>query len=307
MKIVIIGAGAMGCLYGGKLSAVPENEVYLLDVWKDHVEAINSGGLIMEEKDSTLAYSKVKAETDPEKIGVCDLAIVFVKSTLTGAAVKSNRAVFGPETLTLTLQNGLGNLELIAAEIGPDNLLAGTTAHGALMLGPGKMRHTGFGKTVIGEIDGQQTERVAHLAAVMEKAGMETEISQHVLGLIWDKLLVNVGINALTGITKLQNGRLIDYPEINELLEKAVMEAAAVAKAKGIKLGFADPVAHTREVCAATATNKSSMLQDILNGKRTEIDMINGAVVREGKTVNVETPVNEVLANLIRFMERSEN
>lgn len=306
MKIVIIGAGAMGCLYGGKLSAVPGNEVYLLDVWKDHIDAINQTGLMMEEKESELVYS-VKAETDATKVGICDLAIIFVKSTLTDVAVRSNRAVFGPETVTLTLQNGLGNLELIAQEIGRENLLAGTTAHGALMLGPGRMRHTGFGKTVIGEIDGKKTERVARIVEAMEKAGLETDLSENVLGLVWDKLLVNVGINAITGITKLQNGQLVEYPEINDILERAVEEAVAVAKAKGIKLSFPDPVAHTRDVCVATAANKSSMLQDILNGKRTEIDMINGAIVREGKMVNIETPVNVVLTNLIRFMERQEN
>lgn len=306
MKIVIIGAGAMGCLYGGKLSAVPGNEVYLLDVWKDHIDAINQTGLMMEEKESELVYS-VKAERDATKVGICDLAIIFVKSTLTDVAVRSNRAVFGPETVTLTLQNGLGNLELIAQEIGRENLLAGTTAHGALMLGPGRMRHTGFGKTVIGEIDGEKTERVARIVEVMEKAGLETDLSENVLGLVWDKLLVNVGINAITGITKLQNGQLVEYPEINDILERAVEEAVAVAKAKGIKLSFPDPVAHTRDVCVATAANKSSMLQDILNGKRTEIDMINGAIVREGKMVNIETPVNVVLTNLIRFMERQEN
>lgn len=306
MKIVIIGAGAMGCLYGGKLSAVPGNEVYLLDVWKDHIDAINQTGLMMEEKESELVYS-VKAERDATKVGICDLAIIFVKSTLTDVAVRSNRAVFGPETVTLTLQNGLGNLELIAQEIGRENLLAGTTAHGALMLGPGRMRHTGFGKTVIGEIDGEKTERVARIVEVMEKAGLETDLSENVLGLVWDKLLVNVGINAITGITKLQNGQLVEYPEINDILERAVEEAVAVAKAKGIKLSFPDPVAHTRDVCVATAANKSSMLQDILNGKRTEIDMINGAIVREGKMVNIETPVNVVLTNLVRFMERQEN
>lgn len=306
MKIVIIGAGAMGCLYGGKLSAVPGNEVYLLDVWKDHIDAINQTGLMMEEKESELVYS-VKAERDATKVGICDLAIIFVKSTLTDVAVRSNRAVFGPETVTLTLQNGLGNLELIAQEIGRENLLAGTTAHGALMLGPGRMRHTGFGKTVIGEIDGKKTERVARIVEAMEKAGLETDLSENVLGLVWDKLLVNVGINAITGITKLQNGQLVEYPEINDILERAVEEAVAVAKAKGIKLSFPDPVAHTRDVCVATAANKSSMLQDILNGKRTEIDMINGAIVREGKMVNIETPVNVVLTNLIRFMERQEN
>lgn len=304
MKIAIVGAGAMGCLYGAKLSAVSANEVYLLDVWKDHVDAINQHGLIMEEQGEELIYDKLKATVDAKDVGSCDLAIVFVKSTLTSLAVKSNFEVFGPDTITLTLQNGLGNIELISAEIGDKNVIAGTTAHGATMLGPGKMRHAGSGKTIIGELDGNISSRVAEIAQVLRDAGMETDISENVLGLVWDKLIVNVGINALTGITKLHNGELVKYAEIQEILEAAVNEAVQVAAAKRIHLSFTDPVAHTKDVCIATAANKSSMLQDILNHKKTEIDMINGAVVREGKAAGINTPVNNVLSNLIRFIEK---
>lgn len=304
MKIAIIGAGAMGCLFGGKLSQSSSNEVCLLDVWKDHMDAVNANGLIMEEGDKTLNYPAVKGFTDAGAVGPVDLAIVFVKSTLTAQAVASNKAVFGPETLVLTLQNGMGNLDLIGAEIGSENLLAGTTSHGALMLGPGKMRHTGIGGTTIGELDGKATDRIEKVAACLREAGMETEISDNVLGLVWDKLLVNVGINALTGITKLHNGELLEHPEINLILEMAVKEAEAVAKAKGILLGFPDGTAHCRQVASATAANKSSMLQDILGGKKTEIDMINGAIVKEGAALGVPTPVNQVLTSLIQFMEK---
>lgn len=305
MKIAIVGAGAMGCLYGAKLSSIPSNEVFLIDVWKDHIEAINENGLQMEENGTVLTYNQVKGITDAEQAGPCDLAIVFVKSTLTSKAVKTNKAVFGPNTVALTLQNGLGNIDLIRAEIGDDNVIAGTTAHGATMLGPGKMRHAGSGKTIIGELNGKPTERTEKIASVLRDACLETEISDNVLGLVWDKLLVNVGINALTGITKLQNGELLNYPEIEELLEAAVSEAHEVAAAKGITLSYDDPVGHTKAVCVATAANKSSMLQDILNHKLTEIDMINGAIVREGALAGIATPVNSVLTNLIKFIQKS--
>lgn len=304
MRIAIIGAGAMGCLYGGKLSAIAENEVILLDVWKEHVEAINKQGLLMEEDGVTHTYERVRAETDASKAGPCDLAIIFVKSTLTKQAVQSNLAVFGDKTLALTLQNGLGNIDLIAEVVGKENVMAGTTAHGATMIGPGNMRHAGKGKTVIGELDGKMTNRVKAIYDLFEKAGLEAEISDHVLGLVWDKLLVNAGINALTGITKLQNGKLLEHPEITEILECAVREGAAVAHAKGIKLSFEDPVAHTKEVCLATAANKASMLQDIEHRRQTEIDMINGAIVREGEKAGIKTPVNQTLTNLIRFLQK---
>ncbi len=305
MKIAIIGAGAMGCLYGAKLSAVSTNEVYLIDVWKDHIDAINNNGLLMEENGETVSYGAVKGVVDANLAGICDLAIVFVKSTLTETAIKENKAVFGPDTVALTLQNGLGNIDLICAEIGDCNVIAGTTAHGATMLGPGKMRHAGSGKTIIGELNGTRTGRIERLAAVLTEAGLETDLSDNVLGLVWDKLLVNVGINSLTGITRLQNGELLKHPEIEELLEAAVEEAHAVAKAKGIRLSYEDPVGHTKDVCRATAANKSSMLQDILNRKQTEIDMINGAVVREGAEAGISAPVNMVLTNLIKFIQKS--
>lgn len=305
MKIAIVGAGAMGCLYGAKLSSVPSNEVFLIDVWKEHIDAINENGLQMEENGIVLTYNQVKGISDAEQAGPCDLVIVFVKSTLTSIAVKSNQAVFGPDTVALTLQNGLGNIDLIRAEIGDHNVIAGTTAHGATMLGPAKMRHAGSGKTIIGELNGIQTDRIKGIASILNGAGLETEISDNVLGLVWDKLLVNVGINALTGITKLQNGDLLKHPEIEELLEAAVSEAQAVATAKGIALSYDDPVGHTKAVCNATAANKSSMLQDILNHKQTEIEMINGAIVREGAQTGIATPVNLVLTNLIKFLQKT--
>jgi 2-dehydropantoate 2-reductase len=295
----------MGCLYGAKLSAVPANEVYLIDVWKDHMDAVNENGLLMEENGETVSYRAVKGVVDANQAGICDLAIVFVKSTLTKTAVKENKAVFGPDTIALTLQNGLGNIDLIRAEIGDANVIAGTTAHGATMLGPGRMRHAGAGKTIIGELNGTKSDRIEKIASVLQEAGLETDISDNVLGLVWDKLLVNVGINALTGITRLQNGELLNHPEIEEILEAAVAEAHAVAKAKGVRLSYDDPVGHTKDVCRATAANKSSMLQDILNQKQTEIDMINGAVVREGAEAGIAAPVNMVLTNLIRFIQKS--
>ncbi len=307
MKIAIIGAGAMGCLYGAKLSASGENSVYLLDVWQEHVDEINMRGLQMEEADSMITYEHVKASSDAETVGVVDLAIIFVKSTLTKIATESNKVVFGPNTVALTLQNGLGNIDLISQVIGSENIIAGTTAHGATMLGPGKMRHAGSGKTIIGEISGETSDRIKYISDTLNMAGMETEISDNVLGLVWDKLMVNVGINALTGITKLHNGELLNFTMVEELLEKAVLEAKAVAEAKGIKLGYADPVQHTKDVCVATAANKSSMLQDVLNQKKTEIDMINGAIVREGKTLGIATPVNLVLTNLIKYFESSKD
>ena len=304
MKIAIIGAGAMGSLFGAKLSSIPENKVFLIDVWKDHVDAINSQGLLMEEDGELRKYMNLTACTEASAAGEADMALVFVKSTITKQAILGNIEVFGHDTTALTLQNGLGNIELISEAVNRKNVVAGTTAHGATMLEAGKMRHAGQGKTVVGELDGSRTERIKSIRDMFNRAGIATEISDNVQGLIWDKLIVNVGINALTGITKLHNGELLEHPELLEIMKLAVIEAEQVAKSKGVMLGYEDAFAHTKDVCLATAKNKASMLQDILNRRKTEIDMINGAIVREGECLGVPAPVNEVLTSLIKFLEK---
>lgn len=304
MKIAIIGAGAMGCLYGGKLSQSKDNQVYLLDIWKEHIDAINKQGLIMEENGEPIVYSDVKASIHASEIGPADLVIVFVKSTLTRQAVQESQEVFGEDTLVLTLQNGLGNVDIIGEEIGLSKVVGGTTAHGAYMKGPGEICHAGFGKTIIGELSGKTTERISEVANIFQSVGLETEISNNILGLIWDKLIVNVGINGLTAITGLHNGELLDHPELLDIMKEAIDEGIAVAKAKNIELSSQDPYGHTLEICKNTATNKSSMLQDIINKRRTEIDMINGGILREGEKLGISTPVNGVLTNLIKYWEK---
>ncbi len=303
MKIAVLGAGAMGSLYGGLL-AEGNNEVWLIDIWKEHVERINKEGLKIEGKSGERIVEKIKATINPKEIGVVDLVLVFVKSTITDKALEGAKTIIGKDTLILTLQNGLGNIEKIATVVGEENIIAGTTAHGATMLSQGKIFHAGIGTTIIGEINGVKSDRVNRLKKMFDKSRIETIITDNVLGLIWDKLLVNIGINALTAITELKNGKMVEFVETEELLELAVSEGEEVAKAKGIKLISEEPVKHTKEICKLTAQNKSSMLQDIINKRKTEIDMINGAIVREGRKHNINTPINLTLTNLIKIKER---
>ncbi len=304
MKIAVIGAGAMGSLYGAMLSSVIGNEVILLDVWKEHVDAINSNGLLVEYDDNITVFNKIKASCNASKHGCCDLVIIFVKSIMTKQAIKENLALFGSETIAVTLQNGLGNIEEISEAIGEKNIIPGTTAHGAAMLSAGKIRHAGKGKTIIGELTGEKTARIIGITKMFNCAGLETEISNNVIGLIWDKLLVNAGINALTGLTGLQNGELLLHLELERILEAVVTEAALIAEKKGIKLLHCDPVKHTKDVCRATFTNHSSMLQDILSGRQTEIKTINGAIAKEAISIGMSAPINETLTNLVLFKQK---
>lgn len=304
MKIAVLGAGAMGSLYGGML-AEAGNEVVLIDVWKEHIDAVNRNGLTIESPGGTRAVRNITGVTAPSAAGTADLVLFFVKATATGQAALGARALAGPATTVLTLQNGLGNVELLCSAFGPSRVVAGTTGHGSTMVAPGHIRHAGRGDTVIGEPDGSRGERIEALAALFERAGIAVKITENVMGLIWTKLLVNAGINALTAVTGLKNGRLLDFPETEELLAAAVSEAEAVAKAKRIRLEVGDPIAHTRSIARKTAENRSSMLQDITAGRQTEISVINGAVAAEGERLGVPVPVNTVLTKLVLVLEKT--
>lgn len=303
MKIAVIGAGAMGCLYGATLSE-SGNEVWMLDSWERQIEEINKNGLIVEDKDGEKTYRGLRGTSDPQKIGAVDIALVFVKSTNTEDTVKNSKCLFADTTTVVTLQNGLGNIEKIAKTVAKENIIAGTTAHGSTLLGPGKIRHAGRGKTVIGELDGAETERLRQIADVFSNSGLEVETSRNIIGLIWDKLLINIGVNALTAITELNTGGLLEHAEIMEILTAAEKEAVTIANLKGISLSRKDPVERTMEICRATFGNKTSMLQDILNKRKTEIDMINGAIVTEGRLLGVDTPINMVLTNLVKWKQK---
>ncbi|NLY66587.1 MAG: 2-dehydropantoate 2-reductase [Tissierellia bacterium] len=304
MKIAIIGAGSMGSIYGGFL-AEAGNEVYFIDVYKEHVDNINKHGLYIEDPNGIRYIKGIKATTNAEEVGVVDLAIVFVKSTITDIAVQQNKSIIGENTTVLTLQNGLGNIEKISAVVPVEQIIAGTTSHGSSMLGPGKVRHAGHGDTVIGELDGSITDRINLIAKTFKEAKLDpVTVSDNVMGVIWDKLLVNLGINAVTALTGLKNGQILDYPETEWIAVEAVKEGVKIAEAKGIKLGYPNAVEHFKEVAKNTGENISSMLADILNGRKTEIMNISGAIVREGEKYNIDTPVNKVLTNLVLMKEK---
>lgn len=304
MKIAIIGSGAMGSLYGGIL-AESGHEVYFIDVFKEHVDAINSNGLCII-KDGEERYIKnVKAFVDSNVIGIVDLAIVFVKSTITDIAVEGNKNILGKDTSVLTLQNGLGNIEKINKVVDISQIIVGTSANGASFVEPGKIRHSGHGGTVLGEITGEVTERIKEIHKIMDLKELgNAKISQNVMSLIWEKLIVNCGINPLTALTNMKNGELLENKESEDILEKIVAEAIMVAEKSNIKLNF-DNANYCKEVCRATSENTSSMLSDVLNNRKTEIMNINGAIVRIGEELGIDTPYNRTLTNLILLKEKT--
>lgn len=302
MRVVVIGSGAMGSLYGAYLSRVAE--VVLFDPWEAHIRAIQQDGLLLEELDGSEVRVFLPATNDPTDLREADLALIFVKSHQTRWAAEVAAQALKPDGLALTLQNGVGNREVVAEVLGEARAVQGVTAHGATLLGPGHVRHAGKGPTHLGYTP-ENEARVRRVAEAFQEAGLEVHLLADLNSLVWGKLVVNVGINALTAILRVHNGRLLEIPAARALMARAVQEAVAVAERLGIALPYPDPVARTEEVCRATGPNRSSMLADVLRGSPTEIDVINGAIVREGARLSVPTPVNEVLVSLIKAIEAS--
>lgn len=301
MKIVIVGPGAIGSLFSAFL-AKSGAELWLLDKDKERAHKINQQGIIIEGISGNW-QAAVKVTVEINEIGSADLIIICVKSYDTKEAILKVKPLIGEDTLVLTLQNGLGNIEIISEVIGQDKVIGGVTNQGATLLDVGHIRHAGKGETVIGRIDGKISAQLRSIREVFNKVGLETRISRDIKGLLWSKLIINVGINALTAITRLNNGRLIEFGGTRKILNAAVMEAVKIAKRKRIKLIYDDPLAKVEAVCEATSLNISSMLQDVLKKKRTEIDFINGVIVRQGQELGIPTPVNSVLTDLVKTIE----
>ncbi len=302
MKTVMMGAGAMGSLFGGLLTLAGE-EVWLVGNRKDQIDTIRSAGLTFEEK-GELRIIPMNATLDVTSVGKADLVIFFVKTYDTGVAVSDALALEKEDTVFLTLQNGLGNEEVICQKIDRKKVMLGVTGHGATLLGPGHIRHAGWGKTFIGELDHRITDRAVRITQMLCNGGIETEVSSNIHDHVWGKLLVNVGINALTALTGFKNGQLLDYPESARLMEKLVSEAVEVARGKGIQLE-GDPIERVRKAAEATKENRSSMGQDFDHRQKTEIDAINGAVVREAQPLGIPVPFNQALTDLVKAIEKS--
>jgi 2-dehydropantoate 2-reductase len=264
VKICILGAGSLGSAIGGKL-AEAGNQVWLVTRNRDHVAAVNREGLIV--TTGGIAHAvRVHAAADASAVGLVDLVIVLVKSKDTHDAMEAARHLVGPDTTVMSLQNGLGQEEILAGIVGRDKVIAGKTYVGGLMTGPGHVTAGTAGKeTIIGELGGALTPRVESIARVFEAAGLATVVSTNIMGAMWDKLLVNVATGALSGITRLPYGALYAVPEAKASAVAAVAEAMAVARAMGVAISTTDPEAPWRK--AAEGDRKSTRLNSSHNSE----------------------------------------
>ena len=297
MKIALIGCGAMGSLYGGYLSKV--HEVTVCDVSKDLIDAINEKGIIMDEPSGeTVVFKPVCATTDSSTVGEQDLVITFVNYKFLESALTQAKGMIGPNTIVMSLQNGMGNYDEIAKVVPEEQICCGTTAHGCTALEPGHVRHTGVGITAMGTIKGNPAD-AERVAEAMREAGFEVVVKENVLEVIWHKLFANIAINAITAILEQPNAVVADNEYAHEVAVNLVKEAIAVANATGCSFNEEAELKSAFDVAVATGTNRSSMLQCVDTKRPTEIAIINGAVCRIGREIGMPTPYNDVIVKLM--------
>lgn len=303
MKTCILGSGALGSAIGGVLAAAGA-DICLVDSRKEHIDAMNARGLTLEEGGEP-SRIPVKAATNMVGLGTVDLLVVAVKSFDTKRAMEDARSAIGPGTTVLSLQDGLGNEEAIAAVVGADRVVYGKTYIGAGLEEPGRVFADIRGKlTLIGEADGVFTDRARRIAEEWNDAGIETELSSNVLGVVWDKLLVDVATGALSAITRMAYGGLYQVEQVEACAAAAIAEAVSVADALGIALDTENPAEIWRRASVGLSADfKTSMLRGIECGERSEIDVINGAIVRYGERACVPTPVNRTLVACMKGIE----
>jgi 2-dehydropantoate 2-reductase len=302
VKIGIVGAGAMGCVYGGILGD-RHNEVWLFDVWKEHIEAIQRNGLKVQGASGD-RVTFVNGTTQAKEAGPCDLCIVATKTIDTEAAVKNAGPMIGPQTLVLSIQNGIGNVERMEKLIGQNNLLIGVAeGFGASVIGPAHVHHNGWEMIHLGECKGGVSKRLKQVAAVWKAAGFKVSVSEDIRPVVWGKLVCNVGFSPICAVSGLRIGQVINNPHAWHIAKACAYEAAEVARAKRIALPFEDSEVWVRDFGSKIPEARPSMLLDLNAGRRCEIDSINGAVAKEGAALGIPTPVNVIMTTLVKAME----
>lgn len=297
----MIGAGAIGGLLGGLL-AKGGCRVWLLDTWEDHIAAIRENGLILQREGDEVDVVQLAATTQDPDIDQPDVVLIQVKAPDTKAAAMAARPLLGPDTIVVTLQNGIGHQDLLEEIVGPGRVVQGVTYHSAEITAPGKIRHTASGSTIVGEIDGRRSQRVEQLAAVFIR-GFACEVSDDISAPLWSKLLINAVFNPICAITKCTPADIVTTSSAQDLVAAVCDEVAAVSRAHGVTLPWPDPMSEVVRVGKKAGASVPSMLQDLSRGRMTEVEAINGQVVARGAAMGIPTPVNRALTALVHLAE----
>jgi 2-dehydropantoate 2-reductase len=300
MQFAVIGAGNMGSIYGANLARIGE-PVVMIDVWEEHVVQMQSAGLRMSGLHGEFT-APVTAATDPASAPKCDVAIICVNSYSTRDAAMAAKQLLADSGFALTLQNGLGHLEILTEVLGEGRVMGGLTFHSADLQGPGRVTHTNEGPTYLGELDNAKSARLETLRDTLDRAGMLPVVVDDILATIWSKFVHNCAINAVCAITGLRPGHIQEVPAVDAFQTHIIEEVLALAGAKGIALPERDFVKTIKAYCA-TKFHRVSMVQHLDRGRPTEIDSLNGYVARESEKLGLQAPYNDALAMLIKGRE----
>src|SRR5262245_57383529 len=299
MKIAVVGAGAMGSVYAGILGD-NGNEVWAVDVWAEHVDAIRERGLTVDGASGSRTV-RIEATTDPAAVGVCELVVIATKAMQVEAAAAGASPLVGPDTVVLPIQNGLGSPDRVAAILGEERVAVGVAGgFGASIVAPGHVHHEGWELVRLGERRGPATPRIRRIADVWSDAGFRVEVYDDVERLVWEKLIFNVCFSGTCAVLERRIGEVIADPAAWQVASGCAREAYDVARARGIELAFDDPVAYTRAFGEKIAGARPSMLLDLLAGRPSEVDVINGAIPPAAREFGLAAPVNETVSALVR-------
>lgn len=300
MRIAVLGAGAMGALFGGYLSR--QNDVLLVDVNRELVEKINRDGVRIEEPDGTVQVCRPKALVDTAGQAPVDLIIIFVKAMYSRSALESNRRLIGPDTCLMTLQNGKGHEEKLLEFADRTHVIIGTTQHNSAVGELGCVRHGGSGMTYIGCLEGD-VKRLQPIADAFNVSGLEAACNENVQKLIWDKLFTNVSASVLTAVLQVPLGYIAENPDAWDLCRQLIHEAVRVANREGMSFDEEEKLREVQEVCVNSPLGITSICADIRAGRHTEVDTISGSVVQAGKSVGIPVPAHEVMVRLVHALE----
>lgn len=300
MKIAVLGAGAMGSIYGGHLSL--KNDVYMVDKKQELVDTINRDGLKLFENDNEVVY-RPKAVTDSKDIGEVDLVILFVKSLYSRAALLENSHIIGDNTYIMTLQNGAGHEDIISEFAPMERIIIGTTEDNGAILDTGYVRRGGKGKTNIGMLTADSNNMLGTVKEVFDSCGFDTHIYDNIQQLIWDKLFTNVSLSALTGVLQVPMGFIAQDEYAWSMAVTLIKEAMAVAKAMGLEFDEAEMIERVKNTSLGSPEGRTSIYTDLSKGRPTEVNTISGAVVKAGERVGVDVPSHRMIVNLVHAME----
>lgn len=299
MKIAVVGTGAMGSVYAGILGDAG-NEVWAVDTWVEHIEAIRQRGLTVEGASGKRTVT-IEATTTPAEVGACELVVIATKAGDVVSAAHAARPLIGPETVVVPIQNGLGSVDRVVGVLGDERVVVGVVGgFGASMVGPGHVHHVGWEFVRLGERDGPVSERVRRIAKVWEEAGFNVHLYDDVEQLVWEKLICNVGFSGTCTVLERTIGEVVADPAAWSVASGCATEAYEVARARGITLSFNDPVAYLRALGDAIGDARPSMLLDYLAGRRGEIDVINGAIQPAAEAVGLAAPMNATITALVK-------